>query len=121
MLGFNSRAASYTAAVVLLMLPLVYLVRFTLFVFTLAILFAYLLSPLVALAALLAIQVGSEAVDQANALAKKFPDMLGSWQQPTPATPRVINSVKEDGAEHAKFGLGDLDFIAYPGFRNIIR
>jgi predicted PurR-regulated permease PerM len=121
MLGFDRRAASYTftAAAVLLVLYLVYLTRSTLFVFTLALLFAYLLSPLVnildrvlpgrtrtpalalsfviftALAVLLAVQVGSRAVDQANMLAKKFPDMLGSWQQPTPAVTPTINSLKE--------------------------
>ncbi len=49
MLGINRRAATYTysAAMVLLLLYLVYLVRSTLFVFVLALLFAYLLSPLV--------------------------------------------------------------------------
>ena len=49
MLGFERSAARYTwtAAMVLLFLWLVYLVRSTLFVFALALLFAYLLSPLV--------------------------------------------------------------------------
>ena len=49
MLGIDRKAARYTwtAAVVLLLLCLVYLVRSTLFVFILAVLFAYLLSPLV--------------------------------------------------------------------------
>src|SRR5579862_9709754 len=98
MLGFNRRAASYTftAAMVLLLLYLLYLVRSTLFVFVLALLFAYLLSPLVnlldrvlpgrtrtpalalayvifvGLAAFFAIEVGSIVVEQATALAKKF-------------------------------------------------
>jgi predicted PurR-regulated permease PerM len=122
MLGFNRRAASYTftAAAVLLVLYLVYLVRSTLFVFTLALLLAYLLSPLVnlldrvlpgrtrtpalalayvifvGLAALFLIQVGSRAVQQADALAKKLPDMLASWQQPTPAVPPTVNSLKDE-------------------------
>ena len=49
MLGLESKAARYTwtAALVVLALVLVYLLRSTLFVFTLALLFAYLLSPLV--------------------------------------------------------------------------
>ena len=49
MLGIERSAARYTwtAAVVLLLLWLVYLLRSTLFVFALALLFAYLLSPLV--------------------------------------------------------------------------
>lgn len=121
MLGFNRRAASctFSAAVVLLALYLVYMVRSTLFVFTLAILFAYLLSPLVnlldrflpgrtrtpalALAfvifvgvmALFVSQVGSTAVKQAEDLNKRLPDMLANWQQPTPDTPTEINSLKD--------------------------
>ena len=49
MLGIDPKAARYTwtAAAVLLLMWLVYLVRSTLFVFILAVLFAYLLSPLV--------------------------------------------------------------------------
>jgi hypothetical protein len=49
MLGIERAAARYTwtAAIVLLFLYLVYLLRSTLFVFALALLFAYLLSPLV--------------------------------------------------------------------------
>src|ERR1035437_7997015 len=49
MLGIERSAARYTwtAAVVLLFLWLVYLLRFTLFIFAVALLFAYLLSPLV--------------------------------------------------------------------------
>jgi predicted PurR-regulated permease PerM len=49
MLGFDQRAArsTWTAALVLLLLYLVFLARTTLFVFTLAMLFAYLLAPLV--------------------------------------------------------------------------
>jgi predicted PurR-regulated permease PerM len=122
MLGFDRRAARYTftAAMVLLALYLVYLVRSTLFVFILALLLAYLLSPLVnlldrflpgrtrtpalalayiifvGLAALLIIQVGSRAVQQANALAKKLPDMLGSLQAPTPEASPSVNSLKEE-------------------------
>jgi predicted PurR-regulated permease PerM len=121
MLGFNRRAASwtFTAAIVLLALYLVYMVRSTLFVFTLAILFAYLLSPLVnlldrflpgstrtpalalafvifvALLALFLSQIGSRAVEEANTLGKRLPDMLAYWQQPTPDTPHAINSIKD--------------------------
>jgi predicted PurR-regulated permease PerM len=122
MLGIDRRAASYTytAAMVLLALYVVYMVRSTLFVFTLAVLFAYLLWPLVnlldrflpgrtrtpalalafvifvALVALFATQIGSRAVAQANALNKKFPDMLASWQQPTPVVTPEINSLKDE-------------------------
>jgi len=49
MLGLDARAARYTwtAVAVLLLVSTVYLVRQTLFVFVIALLFAYLLSPLV--------------------------------------------------------------------------
>jgi predicted PurR-regulated permease PerM len=123
MLGIDRRAAKYTfsAAMVLLLLYLVYLVRSTLFVFILALLFAYLISPLVDLldralasrtrtrtpalalayvifvgvTAFVAIQIGSTVVDQATALTKKFPDMLATWQQPSPHVTPEVNSVKD--------------------------
>jgi len=49
MLGIDRQAARYTwtAAVILLLLAAVYLIRTTLFVFIVALLFAYLLTPLV--------------------------------------------------------------------------
>ena len=49
MLGIDRNAARYTwtAAVVILAILLVYQVRATLFLFIIAVLFAYLLSPLV--------------------------------------------------------------------------
>jgi len=122
MLGFDRRAASYTftAAAVLLVLYVVYLVRSTLFVFTLAVLFAYLLSPLVnfldrflpgrtrtpalalayvifvALSALFVIQIGARAVKQAELLNKSLPNLLASWQQPSPVVPHEVNSIKDE-------------------------
>src|SRR6185437_789088 len=49
MLGIDRQAARYvwTAAVIILLLVALYLIRKTLFVFIVALLFAYLLSPLV--------------------------------------------------------------------------
>jgi predicted PurR-regulated permease PerM len=122
MLGIDRRAASYTftAAIVLLALYLVYMVRSTLFVFTLAVLFAYLLSPLVnlldrflpgrtrtpalalafvifvALLGLFVSLIGARAVKEAEDLNKRLPDLLAGWQQPTPAAPPQINSLKDD-------------------------
>ena len=111
MLGIDRRAAAYswTAALVLLLLWLTYLVRSTLFIFILALLFAYLLAPLVnlldrflpasrtrtpalalayvifvAVVILIGTQIGSRAVDEANNLAKRFPEMVASWQTPAP-------------------------------------
>ena len=121
MLGIDRQVARYvwTAAVVVLLLVLVYLVRRTVFIFILALLFAYMLSPVVnlldrflptsrtrtpalalayvifvGLVVLIGIQIGSRIVDQATALAKTFPDMIRSWQTPTPGAPEAINSLK---------------------------
>jgi predicted PurR-regulated permease PerM len=116
MLGFDRRAARYmwTGAFVLLLLYLVYLVRKTLFVFILAVLFAYLLAPLVnlldralptrtrtpalALAYVifvgvvvgLGFQIGNRAVDQARALATEFPKRIEAWTQPNPKLPPTL-------------------------------
>lgn len=107
MFGIDRRAAYYTwtAVLVVLLVWLIYLVRATLFIFILALLFAYLLAPLVnlldrflpgrrtrtpalALAYILLVgvvilagsQIGTRAVDEANNLAKKFPQMLQRWE-----------------------------------------
>ncbi|HUO29351.1 MAG TPA: AI-2E family transporter [Bryobacteraceae bacterium] len=111
MLGIDTRAARYTwtAALTVLLLCLFYLIRTTLFVFVLALLFAYLLSPLVNvidrflpgkgtrtlaltiayvlfIAALFAAvtQIGSRVIEQANTLAKSMPALLQKLQQPVP-------------------------------------
>src|SRR5215467_11766013 len=101
MLGFDRTAARYTwtAALVILFLVLVYQVRATLFLFILAVLFAYLLSPavnfldrnmpgkartwalavvyvtFVALVIVAISQIGSRVADEAKSLAGKFPAM----------------------------------------------
>jgi predicted PurR-regulated permease PerM len=121
MLGIERSAARYTwtAAVVLLLLWLVYLVRSTLFVFALALLFAYLLSPLVNLldralprkgtrtlalalsylifvgiVVLVAVEIGTRVLSQAQTLALNFPDMIAKLEQPSPLAPAVVNSIK---------------------------
>jgi predicted PurR-regulated permease PerM len=122
MLGIDRRAASYTftAALVLLLLSLLYLIRTTLFVFILALLFAYLLAPLVsfldrllptsrtrtpalalayiiflAIVAFAGFQIGSRVADEANTFAKKLPDMLASWEKPIPQASEGLNSIKD--------------------------
>jgi predicted PurR-regulated permease PerM len=107
MLGFDARAARtvWTAVLVLLGIWLLYLLRSTLFLFILAVLFAYLLAPLVnlinrmlpgkrtrtlalalayilvvGLAVLAATLIGSRVVQQANLLAQTFPGTLQGWQ-----------------------------------------
>ena len=121
MLGIERSAARYTwtAAVVLLLLWLVYQLRSTLFIFALALLFAYLLSPLVDLldraiprkgtrtlalalayaifigaVVLVGIQVGTRVAVQAETLAIKLPDMMAKLEQPAPIAPAELNSLK---------------------------
>ena len=115
MLGIDSRAArsTWTAALVVLALWLVYLVRSTLLIFILAVLFAYLLAPLVnlldrllptsptrtpalllayvllvGLVAVGAIVVGTKVVEQATQLASVFPQkfqgLVDSFQANVP-------------------------------------
>ena len=121
MLGLERSAARYTwtAAMVLLLLWLVYLLRVTLFVFAVALLFAYLLSPLVNLldraiprkgtrtlalalayaifigaVVLLGIQIGTRVVSQAQTLAARLPDMMAKLEQPSDIAPEGLNSLK---------------------------
>jgi predicted PurR-regulated permease PerM len=121
MLAIDRRAASYvwTATVVIAGLYLIYLVRKTLFVFILALLFAYLLSPLVnlierflpgnrtralslalayvvfvALAALLIAQVGSRVAEQARELVTDLPGRIAAWQTPDPDLPPVLDRAR---------------------------
>ncbi|HTQ57058.1 MAG TPA: AI-2E family transporter [Bryobacteraceae bacterium] len=121
MLGIDKRAARYawTTALVFLLMCLVYLMRRTLFLFIVALLFAYLLAPLVnvidrlipadrtrnwalALAYLIFLgvlfvgvtQIGSRVIDQANALAKSMPALLNKLEQPEAVLPSDTNSLK---------------------------
>lgn len=105
MLGLDAKAARYTwtAVCVLLVVGLAYLIRQTLAIFAIALLFAYLLWPLVkffdrrlpgrsrvpalaivylALVAVLlvvGITIGSKVVQQANGLATKLPELLSKY------------------------------------------
>jgi predicted PurR-regulated permease PerM len=110
MLGIDGRAARYawTTALIALVLYFVYQVRITVFVFILAVLFAYLLSPLVnlldrflptrtrtpalalayvifiAVAAALGGQIGSRVVEQSSRLAKELPARISKWKEAPP-------------------------------------
>lgn len=121
MLGIDPRAARYTwtAAMVLLLICLVWLIRNTLLVFVIALLFAYLLYPLMdlidrrltaktrtpalaltflvvlAILAGFVIFLGTVVADQANALAQQAPAFLNRIRQvPTPA-PQAVQSIKD--------------------------
>jgi predicted PurR-regulated permease PerM len=103
----------------LLLLWLLYLVRTTLFVFIVALLFAYLLSPLVnvidrllptsrtrtpalAVAYLIFIaalyvavtQIGGRIFQQADSFGKSVPALLATWQQPSKTASPAVNSFK---------------------------
>ncbi|MGA9208274.1 MAG: AI-2E family transporter, partial [Terriglobales bacterium] len=112
MLGLDRRTASYTWTVVfvLLLLRVVYLIRETLFIFVVALLFAYLLWPLVkfldrwlpgrskalalgivylsliGLLIVIGIAIGSRVVLEANALATRVPELLSRLEHPAEAT-----------------------------------
>ncbi len=112
MLGIDRRAARYawTAALVLVLLYLLFLLRTTVFVFILAVLFAYLLSPLVNLldrflpgrtrapalalayvifvgvVVVLGMQIGSRVVSEATRLEKDLPADIEKWKNASPGT-----------------------------------
>jgi len=117
-LGLDRRAARYTWTVVFvfLLLGLVYLIRETLFIFAVALLFAYLLWPLVnylderlpgrsrvpalaivycslvGLLIVVGIEIGSRVVLQANTLAARVPELLANLEQSV--EPRVLSAVQ---------------------------
>jgi predicted PurR-regulated permease PerM len=137
MLGIDGRAARYTwtAAAILLLLAAVYLIRTTLFVFIVALLFAYLLSPLVdfldrvlptsrtrtpalifayliVIGALVfaAVELGSRIVDEANSLNAKLPDLLGNASQPAPVFGRatLVDSIIAGIQSQVRQHAGDI-------------
>ncbi|HUE24744.1 MAG TPA: AI-2E family transporter [Bryobacteraceae bacterium] len=129
MLGIDARAARYTwtAALVLLVLWLVYLMRATMFVFIVALLFGYLLAPLVnvidrflpgkrtrtlalAIAYLIFIavlfvgitQIGSRVVEEANSLVKSMPAKLAGFERPNASLPASVNAFKAQIVQRAE-------------------
>ena len=122
MLGLDRNAARYTwtAALVLLALGVVYQIRQVVFLLIVAVLLSYLLYPVVtmlvrllpgrsrkpalalvflAVTALLAfavIEIGSVAAEQASSLAQRAPDFLKNLkQQPTPNLPAAAQTLKQ--------------------------
>jgi predicted PurR-regulated permease PerM len=132
MLGIDRKAARYvwTALVVIVLLCLVYLVRKTLFVFVLAVLLAYLLSPMVQLfdrflpgkrtrapalalayiiflgvIGLIGSQIGARVVEQARELQGRFPTLLAPVEQPNPKQPEAVNSIKAQVIERLRAAI----------------
>ncbi|MGH9401359.1 MAG: AI-2E family transporter [Terriglobia bacterium] len=109
MLGIDSRAArtTWTVVATLIFLWIIYQVRETIFLFVVALLFAYLLWPLVdyldkrlpgrsrapalvivyslliVALVVLGIEIGSRVVHEANTLATKIPEFLAAARKPT--------------------------------------
>jgi predicted PurR-regulated permease PerM len=133
MFGIDRHAAraTWTAALVVLVLYLIYLIRSTLFIFILALLFAYLLSPLVefldrvlpvsrtrtpalllayvifvGLAVLLGIEIGSRVVDQAHKLGTDLPPKIKTWVE-TPSQSATINDIKVKILERVQTEVGE--------------
>ncbi|HEX4277097.1 MAG TPA: AI-2E family transporter [Bryobacteraceae bacterium] len=122
MLGVDLRAARYTwtAALVLLLLGVIYLIREALLVFVIALLFAYLLYPLMDLidrhmtaktrtpaltvTFLLVIgiltgfgfAIGSVVVSEAVSLTAQAPALLARIEQPPAPPPNGVRSIKND-------------------------
>jgi predicted PurR-regulated permease PerM len=122
MLGIDARAARYTwtAAIVVFVLGFIYLIRRTLFVFVLALLFAHLVAPLVdlldrflpgrrtrtlalalsyaifiAVVVVLGIQISSRVAAQASSLATKLPQMIDQWEHSVSLGSPLLDSIKQ--------------------------
>jgi len=136
MLGLDRRAAQYTwtAAVILLLLFILYRIRTALFVFILALLFAYLLAPLVNLvdrvlpasrtrtpalvvAYLILICVlgfagvglGSRIAEEANTLIARLPDLVRA-AEPAPSAPpqTMVDSIRDTVRSQIRQHAGDV-------------
>ena len=133
MLGIDRKAARYTwtAAAVLLLLWLIYLVRSTLFIFVLAVLFAYLLSPLVNLldralpsrtrtpalalayiifigvVAFVTTQIGATVAVQAKALQQDLPNRIAQFEEPNPKLPDAVNNFKREMVQRIRSRISD--------------
>jgi predicted PurR-regulated permease PerM len=121
LLGLDRNAARYTwtTVFILLLVGLLYLIRETLFIFIVALLFAYLLLPLVkpldrrlpgrsrlpalilvylaivGLLIVMGIALGSRVVQQANLLAARLPELVANFQPPiAPAASHYVLPMK---------------------------
>lgn len=143
MFGIDRQAARYTwtAALVLLLLGLVYQVRSTLFVFILAVLFAYLLSPLVdlldrflpsrtrtpalalsyvifiAVVVLIGMKIGTTVAQQAKEFEQDLPNRIAAFEQPNPSMPEAVNNLKKQVIEkiRSQLSTGGGDILSTMG------
>jgi predicted PurR-regulated permease PerM len=148
MLGFDRKAARYTwtIAAVLVLLWLVYQVRSTLFIFVLALLFAYLLSPLVdlldralpsrtrtpalalayiifvAAAVFVIMQIGATVAVQARAFQQDLPKRISQFEAPNPKLPAAVNDFKAQLIQRVREQLSDgevMGTVAQAGWKFI--
>jgi predicted PurR-regulated permease PerM len=143
MLGIDRRAArwTWTAALVLLLLFVIYIVRSTLFVFILALLFAYLISPLVnvldrflpsrtrtpalalayvifvGLVVVASIQIGSRVVSEAGRLTKELPARLEKWQPPPELNRLKFELLQRTQTELASRSASVITFLSQAGVK----
>jgi predicted PurR-regulated permease PerM len=133
MLGIDRHAArsTFTAILVVLLLYVIYLIRFTLFIFILALLFAYLLSPLVnvldralpgkrtrtlalalsyvifvGIAVFVAIEIGTRVVVEATKMSRDLPREITAWVN-TPGPSATFNDIKAKAVERIQTGVGE--------------
>jgi len=132
MLGVDARVARYTWTVLLILLlaGVVYLIGQTLFIFVVALLFAYLLWPLVhfldrrlpgrsklpslaivylaliGIFAVAGVEIGSRIVVQANALGARVPDLISKLEQPITIPKqgigKVVTEIQQQLATHSR-------------------
>jgi len=142
MLGLDRRAAraAWTVFLVALLLVVTYLLRRVLLIFVLAVLFAYLLHPvvnlvdrflpwrrsrawalagvyvaLIAVLALLGAAVGNQAAHEATELAQRFPVLLEQVQQALAAPgPAWLDPVKRQLLEWLREGSPSLSKVLLP-------
>lgn len=139
MLGIDPRVARYTWTVlfILFLIGLVYLIGQTLFIFVVALLFAYLLWPLVSfldqrlpgrskipslsivyllllgIIVAVGVEIGTRIAFQANALASRIPELLAKMEQPI-AGPKaglgvkLISGIQQELAAHFKDLIGPI-------------
>lgn len=133
MLGFDRKAARYTwtTVAVLALLWLIYQVRSTLFIFVLALLFAYLLTPLVdllnralpfrartpalalayaifvAVTVFVVIQIGATVALQARAFQQDLPKRIAQFEEPNPRLPAAVNNFKAQLIQRIRLQLSD--------------
>jgi len=148
MLGFDRKAARYTltSVGVVLLLWLIFQVRSTLFIFVLALLFAYLLSPLVdllnralplrtrtpalalayvifvAVSAFVIMQVGATVAVQARAFQQDLPKRIARFEEPNPKLPESVNNFKTQLVQRVREqlteGAGDImGTVAHAGLK----